>query len=440
MVFNRYYFQVLVRLMLIIATALAAAYFYQQENYMVTFGNLVFLSILQFALLLRYLTRWQRDLDIVAGAVRQGDYSFHFNTDDTGHPLHNLYSTLNHISQHVRIVKSGAEEQNQYFRYILSNSQVGLAIYDGAGKILIVNDEFKSLAGIKALKNIHELKMHHELVYTHLQSMTLNRPQLILDRGNMNTKLSARLAKIIVREQPLFILSLINITPEIEENELQSWQELLSILTHEIMNSIAPIHSLNGTMAKHLDRIDGNEEIVSRAKSNLEVINRRSVALMEFVDRYRRISTVPLPILQRVNLYELISNVVALLHQELGGIDVSISGDPEIIDADRSQIEQVVINLLKNAIFAVAENQFPKIGIQLSRDERFVLLTITDNGKGISREIAEKIFMPFFTTRPSGSGIGLTLSRQIMHRHQGTISFNSQEGVGTAFTLQFRLL
>lgn len=435
MVFNRFRFLVLLRLILIVGTAIVAAYVYSIA-YWVTFANLTFLTLVQIVWLFRYLTQWQKDIAIVGNAVRHGDYSFHFNIGDTNHPLYNFYTTLNHITQHVRDVQSQAEEQNQYFDYILNNAQVGLTIYDGSGKILLVNDEFKRLAGVELIGNIEALKRSSEILFTHLQTMALNRPQLIVDKDN-NIKLSARLSKIIVRERPLYIVSLINISPELEENELKSWQELMSILTHEIMNSIAPIHSLNGTMSKYLDRITGNEEIVAKAKSNLDVINRRSGALMDFVDRYRKISTVPLPNLQNFAVRPLIDDVVTLLQDDLKNIQFNVRCDDEHIYADRNQVEQVMINLLKNALYAVEGVALPSLDVMVSREDGGVVIQVRDNGKGIPREISEKIFMPFFTTRPSGSGIGLTISRQIMQRHHGSIRVTSAPNAGTTFTLTF---
>ncbi len=435
MAFNRFHIQILLRLVVIVGTAIASAYFYSLA-YWVTFGNLVVLALVQIFLLFRYLTRWQKDIGLVANAVRHGDYSFHFNITDTHHPLYNLYTTLNHITRHVRDVQSQAEEQNQYFDYILNNAQVGLTIYDGSGKMLLVNDEFKRLTNVESIENIERLKTSNEALFTHLQTMALNRPQLIIDKTS-HARLSARLAKIIVRERPLYILSLINIRPELEENELQSWQELMSILTHEIMNSIAPIHSLNGTMSKYLDRIVGNEEIVTRAKSNLDVINRRSGALMDFVERYRKISTVPLPNRQDVAVKSLVRDVVELLQDDLKNVRVDIRCGDEHIYADRSQIEQVLINLIRNALYALEEITSPEIDVTVMEDSDGTSVQLRDNGKGIPSGITEKIFMPFFTTRPSGSGIGLTISRQIMQRHYGSIHVESLAGKGTTFTLTF---
>jgi two-component system, NtrC family, nitrogen regulation sensor histidine kinase NtrY len=437
MVFNNYHFQILLRLVMIVLNVCIAVYVFTLDEYWVTFGNLCALVVIQVVLLFRYLTRWQKDVAVVANAVKHGDYSFHFNLADPKHPLFNLYHTINRLSRHVSEVETEAERQSQYFTYILNNSQVGLLIYDGQGNVLLVNQEFKALTGDGSLDHIDDLKSNNEVLLATLQSMPLNRPHLLLNSANSATKLSVRLSKIVVREQPIFIVSLINIKPELDENELQSWQDLMSVLTHEIMNSVAPIHSLNGTMAKYLDKIEGNAELVTKAKSNLEVINRRSEALMNFVERYRSISTVPLPRLQPMLIKDLFFSVTELLADYLKGIDVIVDVANETISVDRAMIEQVLINLVKNAIFALEGCENPRLILKVKSSNEETMIMLEDNGKGIDPAVAGKIFMPFFTTRPSGSGIGLTVSRQIMQRHKGTIHASSVPGGGSIFTLTF---
>ena len=437
MVFSNYHFQIVLRLVLIVINVCIAAYVFTLDQYWVTFANLCGLVVLQIILLFRYLSRWQKDVAVVANAVKHGDYSFHFNVTSPRHPLYDLYETLNVLSRHVSSVQAEAERQSQYFDYVLNNSQVGLLVYDAAGKVLVVNHEFLRLTQTPNLLHIDGLRASNDALFTALKTMPLNRPQLLADRANITQKLSVRLSKIVVREQAVFIVSLINIKPELEENELQSWQDLMSVLTHEIMNSIAPIHSLNGTMEKYLDKIEGNHEIVNKAKSNLEVINRRSASLMNFVERYRSISTVPLPHLERVSVKDLFRTVTSLLTEELKGIHVVVEAGDEKISADASLVEQVLINLVKNAAFALREVQAPMLMLKFKSDETVSMITVEDNGKGISPEMMNKIFMPFFTTRPTGSGIGLTISRQIMQRHQGSIHVESSPGKSTTFTLTF---
>jgi two-component system, NtrC family, nitrogen regulation sensor histidine kinase NtrY len=439
MVFKRYHFQILFRLLLIVANCLAVVYVWQLRQYWISFYNLIGLLILQVYLLFRYLTRWQQDVRIFANSVRHGDYNIRYHLVNKDDAHFELYQMLNSISDYVRSLQSEFVQQNQYFEYLVKNAQVGLIAYDEDGKILLSNQEALSLLGKNQLKNINQFKESNPGLHEQLISLALNHPKLIRGGSDETVKLSARLSKIIIDEKQIFLLSLMNINPELAENELQSWQDLISVLTHEIMNSVTPIHSLSGSMNKYLDRIEGNDEIVSKAKHNLDVMARRSQSLMHFVDRYRTISTVPLPRLEPVDLGKLISDVLSLMQTELAEVKIEFSPQSIILKLDPSLIEQVFINLIKNALGAMAGLQSKTLTIGMKADEKFVNISVGDNGKGIPVNVVDKVFIPFFTTRENGSGIGLTLSRQIMHRHGGTIDVKSFEGQGATFVLKLPL-
>jgi two-component system, NtrC family, nitrogen regulation sensor histidine kinase NtrY len=437
MVFKRYHFQILLRLLLIVGNCLAVIYVFQLNKYWITFYNLVALLGLQTYLLFRYLTRWQQDVRVFANSVRHGDFNVSYHLVDKDDAHFELYQMLNSVSGYVRSLQSQLVQQNHYFEYLVKNAQVGLMAYDEKGKILLSNDEALSLLGNMQLKNIGHLKDSHPALHDQLTNLALNQPKLIRGGADGTLKLSARLSKIVIEGNPIFLLSVMNINPELAENEMQSWQDLISVLTHEIMNSVTPIHSLSGSMSKYFDRIEGNEEILSKAKHNLDVITRRSQSLVHFVDRYRTISTVPLPRLETVDIRKLISDVVVLMENDLREIKIEFEFPSITLKIDASLIEQVFINLLKNALSALADVQNKKIRIEAVAHEKSVTITVADNGKGIPNTVIDKVFIPFFTTRENGSGIGLTLSRQIMHRHGGTIDVKSSEGEGTTFILTF---
>jgi two-component system nitrogen regulation sensor histidine kinase NtrY len=437
MVFKRYQFQIILRLVLIAITCYGIIFIYQQGAYWITLWNLVLFLILQIYSLFRYLSRWQRDLKVFADSVRHGDFSITYHLLDKRDEHYELYTMLNEVARYVREVKSAYVQQNHYFEYVVENAQVGLMAYDASGKLLMINREALILTGQPTLKNIHELKHSDNELYLQLTTLGLNQPRLISSKRETQLKLSARLSQFVTDGKPVFLISLLNIRHELEENELLSWQQLISVLTHEIMNSITPIHSLNGSMAKYLDRIQGNEETVSKARNNLEVINRRSLSLMNFVDRYRKISTVPLPTLQLVDTGELVQSVISLLAENLRGIEVSVSHQHEKLHADYAQLEQVLINLILNAIHAMESKKNKALTLRVFRMAKNTIIAIEDNGKGIPTETIGKIFIPFFTTREGGSGIGLTLSRQIMQRHGGSIEVKSEEGKGATFLLLF---
>jgi two-component system, NtrC family, nitrogen regulation sensor histidine kinase NtrY len=435
--FRSYQLQILLRLILLAANCYAITYVWLQGKFWFTFANLCFVLIIQIFLLFRYLTRWQKDLSLFTSSVRHGDFNITYNILDKNEPHFEMYQVLNEVSAYVRKVQSEYVQQNQYFQYLVQNVQVGLMAYDDTGKILLSNNEALKLLGRSELKNIHDLKLTDQAMYAHIATLALNQPQLISLRKDRSLKLSARVSKIVIGPKTVMLLSMLNIRSELEANELQSWQELISVLTHEIMNSVTPIHSLSGSMAKYLDKISGNGEIVEKAKNSLEVINRRSQSLMTFVERYRTVSTVPLPHTQLIDIANVISSVVTLLQDELSGVQLHIIHQNEKINADFSQIEQVLINLLKNALHALKSIEEKQIAIEVSTDNTGIQVALKDNGVGINPELMDKIFIPFFTTRTEGSGIGLTLSRQIMHRHGGSMDVVSRPNGGTTFILLF---
>jgi two-component system nitrogen regulation sensor histidine kinase NtrY len=437
MVFKRYQIQILIRLILIVLTCYGITYVLQLHAYWFTLWNLILFVVLQVYSLFRFLTRWQQDLRVFANSVKHGDYNITYHLLDKSDAHFELYDMLNNVTKYVRQIKSEYVQQNHYFKYVVENAQVGLIAYDEKGMILLCNDEALKLTQQHVLKNIHDLLYSDQHLHAGITSLTLHQPSVITSKKQIGLRLSARLSKFIMDEKPVFLLSLLNIKTELEENELNSWQNLISVLTHEIMNSITPIHSLNGSMSKYLDRIQGNVETVEKAKNSLEVINRRSQSLMNFVDRYRKISTVPLPHIQKIEVAELINDVVTLLENDLKDITLHVHHNNEKLKADPSQIEQVLINILRNATHALEGAQRKEISINTATKENQFFITISDTGKGIQPELLEKIFIPFFTTRPEGSGIGLTLSRLIMQRHGGSIEVVSTVSKGTMFTLVF---
>jgi two-component system, NtrC family, nitrogen regulation sensor histidine kinase NtrY len=435
--FNRYKLSIFLRLVLMAINCYGIAYVAERGSFYWTLANLILLLLFQIYLFFQFLTKWQSDVNVFANAVKHGDYNITYHLLQTDDPHFELYQMLNNVSRYVRELKASSEQQNQYFRYVVENAQIGLVAYKGDGTIVLINRIAQTLTGITDIKNLHQLKAADPAMHDQLLALGLNQAKLIMSDRDRSLKLSARRSKFKIGSEEISLLSLVNIRPELEENELQSWQELISVLTHEIMNSITPIHSLNGSMAKYLDRIEGNEDIISKAKNNLDVINRRSLALMSFVDRYRKITAVPLPQKQRVSLSRMINDTLLLMQEDLNNIRVEIDIPDDHLKIDVSQIGQVLINVMKNAILSMQKSTVKKITISSEKTPSQIRISVRDTGEGIPSEILDKIFIPFFSTRKEGSGIGLTLSRQIMQRHEGSIQVQNAEGGGSIVWLEF---
>lgn len=223
----------------------------------------------------------------------------------------------------------------------------------------------------------------------------------------------------------------------VAEAETDAWQKLIRVLTHEIMNSIAPIISLSETVTERATTNGMNERDYAIMLQAIQTIHRRSKGLLDFVENYRKLTRIPTPTLQIFPVTDLFGDIRKLVSGEKVPVDFSLR-QPELrIYADRVMIEQVLINLLKNAVEACSDSPSPEVRVEAFRRDGMPVITVSDNGSGIVPEALDKIFVPFFTTKPGGSGIGLSVCRQIMNRHGGNILVSSEMEKGTVFTLQF---
>jgi len=231
----------------------------------------------------------------------------------------------------------------------------------------------------------------------------------------------------------------------LEETEAKAWQKLLSVMTHEIMNSVAPISSLAGTLKNRLMQTlsfsNSNSIDLDDLELGLETIKRRSEGLLKFAETYRNLNKITTPTLKKIFVRDLFENLHTLMQPTLEQKNIELEvilKDPGLLaDLDVNLIEQVLINLVVNALEALKEKQNPRIILSASQENNRLLIKVADNGIGISLELLDKIFIPFFSTKKSGSGIGLSLCKQIMLLHKGNIQVQSREGEGTAFILQF---
>lgn len=221
-------------------------------------------------------------------------------------------------------------------------------------------------------------------------------------------------------------------TRVLEQNEMEAWQKLIRVLTHEIMNSITPILSLSETLSER----EVSEKNYAVMQQGMQTIYRRSKGLLEFVDNYRRLTRLPAPVRRPVSVCEVLQDLRKLFHEEY--VHIEMPGEDRVLQIDRTQIEQVLINLIKNAKEACGRKEQPEITVKVVPSLSWqCLIAVQDNGEGILPEVQDKIFVPFFTTKASGSGIGLSLCKQIMNRHGGNITVRSTAGSGSCFTLQF---
>jgi two-component system, NtrC family, nitrogen regulation sensor histidine kinase NtrY len=344
--------------------------------------------------------------------------------------------------------RSEKEEHYRYLQTVMQHVGVGLISYNLGGKVEFINNAAKKILNISYLNNIEMLNSVTKGLGTSLLTIKAGeKSTLKIADENELIQLIVYATEFKMRDQLYTLISLQNIQSELEEKEMESWQKLIRVLTHEIMNSITPISSLAATVNYMLEKEDNpadgvKDETINDIKIAVNTIQKRSEGLLHFVDDYRNLTKIPKPNFEIFPVKNLFERIEKLMENKLNENKISFSTSIEPasleVTADPELIEQVLINLLINSIQALSEINNPKINLAAYLDDRGkITLRITDNGPGISDELQEKIFIPFFSTKKNGSGIGLSLSRQIMRSHGGSIRISSYPNKETVFTLKF---
>ena len=319
------------------------------------------------------------------------------------------------------------EVKHQYYENLLNKVDTAVLVTDKSG-----HTEWMNLAAIT------HLGRNPQLPAEILKASTSDTRVVRIERNGTVLEMAASCTLFITQGKERLLISLKNIHSVLERNEMEAWQKLIRVLTHEIMNSITPIISLSETLSERGIPNQLTEKEYAVMLQAMQTIHRRSKGLLGFVENYRRLTRIPEPVCTQVPARELFADLKKLFPAEIFHFrqpDASLT-----LWIDRTQIEQVLINLLKNAREACFRKSDARIEIELTQAAEGSILTVSDNGEGILPDVIDKIFVPFFTTKPSGSGIGLSLCKQIMNLHGGTISVRSEKGAGSCFTLVFPVL
>ena len=374
-------------------------------------------------------------------------------SEGLGSSFAELKEAFDLIMQKFREKRSEAEVHARYLNTIIQHVGIGLLAYKTDGTVDLINSPAKKLLDVSVLRNIQDLERTSPDLVPILRQLKHGDKKLVkLFREDEVRTVSLSACSFLLRDEKYYLVSLQNIQAELEEKEMEAWQNLVRILTHEIMNSITPISSMTATLLDMLgsdldksesDINDLNREDIEEMKEALKTIHQRSRGLMNFVNSYRNMTLIPEPKFTILPLSQFFTRVEKLMKPRLSdcGINFQQTVEPRTLEltADPNLMEQVMINLVLNAIYAVTSRKEPCIRLSASLSpENTILITVEDNGIGITKEALGKIFIPFFTTNKQGSGIGLSLSRQILRKHNATISARSEPDQGTVFTLRFR--
>ncbi|MBC8111664.1 MAG: GHKL domain-containing protein [Verrucomicrobia bacterium] len=435
--------RIVLRILLLTVTLLASSYLFISQ--LLTYAILILLiALYQIFSLIRFINKSNRELAQFAMAVRYRDFSQHFNEKEPSvHELRRAFNTVNKAFKEINFEK---EAQYQYLTKILDLVNTGILSYDVEGEVRWLNESLKKMLGIPYLKNIRSLKNRDEKLYEVLIQLKAGQPKLTEISGKETKKILLSATNFRIEEAIFTIVAFQNVEQALEETETQAWQKLLRVLTHEIMNSIAPIASLADTLKRRLNNSSQSQkpdnELITDLETGIEVIRNRSENLLRFAETYRHLNKISQPNLSEIYIRNLFENMEILLEQKLlqQNIDLEIIlKNPDLqVKADAGLVEQVLLNLVLNAIEAVSEKPEPviKISAYLNENQR-VIIEISDNGSGIPAEMLDKIFIPFFTTKKTGSGIGLSLSKQIMQLHNGNLTAKSIENQGSIFRMMF---
>ncbi len=433
------------RIVTLIVLVLLLVYCVTQTEYYITMFILFVVLVLTAVDMVRYVDQSNRDFTAFLLGIKYDDFSATYSGHHKGKTFGEMYEAFNDINRKFLNIRAEKEANHQYLQTIVEAVSVGLLCFDEQGNIVMLNKALQKLLNKPYLVHVDALEqVDSQLLEAVKKIKTGERDMVKVSLENKTMQLALQATEFSLREQKLKLVSFQNIQGELEEQELEAWQKLIRILRHEIMNSITPIVSLTSTIDTMLANsphgtIDKEQSEDIRAA--IRAIRNRSEGLMHFTETYRNLTRLPPPKFQLVDAGDLIERIRVLFQPVIAKnavqFNIQLSQSPVIFQADVELIEQVIINLLKNAIDAVKKVENPTISISSYRTkEGKAIIKVADNGSGIEKEMIEQIFVPFYTTKEEGSGIGLSLSRQIMRVHKGRISVQSVVGEGTVFTLR----
>lgn len=447
MVFRNFRFVAIFRILLLTATIFLFFYTLTLE-YFITPFLIGLIIIFQIYLIFKYIDKTNRDLASFLESIRFSEFTRSFKIEGMGSSFDELNMAFNDVIQDFQKVRSEKEEQYQYLQSLVRNIDVSIITYQRNGTVDMVNNAFKKLFQINSVKNIHDLEdISPELVQTLIKLEPGKSCLIKIQEEDDILQLAISGTEFKMHDKVVILATIKNIQSVLEDQETESWQKLIRVLTHEIMNSITPISSITSSLdlmfkaAKGTDQ-PPDEESIEEAHMAIKTINKRSNGLLHFVNTYRNLTKIPKPNFKLALVKDVLDDIKLLVQEEIKAnkINYQVSIEPDSIEfyADTKLIEQVLINLIKNAIHALENRENPTIHVKAYYNKRGrVTIQVTDNGQGILKEVLDKIFIPFFTTKPKGSGIGLSLSKQIMRLHGGSITANSEIEKGTTFTLTF---
>jgi two-component system nitrogen regulation sensor histidine kinase NtrY len=451
--FSRFRSELIIRILLLTGTIFVFVYLVNKTQLTFTTIAVLLFAVVQIMLLIRHVDKTNQLLNSFLQSIRYSDFTRTFQVESTDSSLNKLKTTLNEVIRDFQSVRAEKEESYHYLQTIIQHIGIALIAYQRDGSVELINNATKRLFQVRNLPNIQVLSSYsHELVQ---KLLTIKHGENALvkvrDKDDL-LQLSIYGTEFKIHNRNIMLVSIKNIQHELDDKEMESWQKLIRVLTHEIMNSITPISSLsstvNGLINDIIERAGANEQNVEiteelqEISSALSTIQKRTEGLIQFVNTYRNLTRIPTPNFTIFQVSRLLNNIYELHRAELEALNIecTLIVEPPTLElsADEMHIEQVLINLIKNSMHALEHRTNARIQLRAFLNRRGkITIQVVDNGPGILPEVLDKIFIPFFSTKPLGSGIGLSLSRQIMRLHGGSLNAFSEPEKETIITLTF---
>jgi two-component system, NtrC family, nitrogen regulation sensor histidine kinase NtrY len=451
MVYRSFRFGVIARVLILSVAILLTIYLLRLTSHHLSGIIMIFVNILLIVELIRFVERTNRKLTLFLDSIRHSDFASSFSDKGKGKSFEELNQAFNEVIHDFKKTRAEKEEHFNYLQTVVQHVSIGIIAFRKDGKVDLFNNAAKNLLRISSLRLINDLaNIKSELPGTLLRMKAGDKHLCKIFVEDELLQLSVYATEFRMRGEEYVLISLQNISAELDEKEVESWQKLIRVLTHEIMNSITPISSLISTILQMLFKTEEGDLTLNKLSHEdreglllaLKTIQNRGQGLLSFVEIYRNLTRIPKPNFRYFGVSEIFERAEILLNPKIEqmGINFSTKIVPAnlMITADPDLIDQVIINLMLNAMEAVKDN--PEPGISLIAYQNLngrISIDVVDNGYGIKPDIMDKIFMPFFTSKREGNGIGLSLSRQMMYLHKGNITVKSKPGEGSTFTLTF---
>ena len=450
--------QVAIRIFTILLFCLIFAFFIVKNIWFSATGVGIFI-VIQVYFLIHYVNNTNYSLVKFLNALKTGDYSVYFSPSKKGDSFAKVYEDFNLIIKIFKQNKIEKEAQFKYFKYILEHVNLGIISIKkedlfnekSSTEILFLNSAASKILEQPRHKYWHRLANHIPWLVDEIKKIA-NGGKILVDFGNeiQRKQLSLEVLEIQLLNAPYLIITFQDIRSEIEQKEIEAWHDVIRILAHEMLNSFTPVSSLASTIKSITENEKGPlEDLNSLDIEDIQDINaaaatikKRSDGLLSFVKDYRTISSLPVPQLKSISVKKFLNELLILMAPTTkeAGVELKLMPIPKNahIEADDKLIEQVIINLINNSIHALKDRAESIIQMSCTVENEKTYIIVSDNGMGIEEKIMSQIFIPFFTTKKNGSGIGLSLSKSILKNHGGNLSVASEAGKYTTFSLIFK--